>query len=55
MAARRKYPDELRERATRMAIGARKDPGTAGGAIRRIADQLTSSSWHFPESGSVSV
>ncbi|MFC8824006.1 hypothetical protein ACFT9I_01420 [Streptomyces sp. NPDC057137] len=40
MAAPRKYPDELRERATRLAIEARKDPGTRAGAIKRIADQL---------------
>jgi transposase len=26
MAAPRKYPDELRERATRMAVDARRDP-----------------------------
>jgi transposase len=40
MAAPRKYPDELRERATRLAVEARRDPGSAGGAIKRIADQL---------------
>jgi transposase len=40
MAAPKKYPDELRERATRMAVEARKDPATAAGALRRIADQL---------------
>lgn len=40
MAAPRKYPDELRERATRMAVEARKDPATRPGAIPRIADQL---------------
>lgn len=40
MAAPRKYPDELRERATRLAVGARRDPASSGGAIRRIADQL---------------
>ncbi len=40
MAAPRKYPDELRERATRLAVEARRDPASAGGAIRRIADQL---------------
>ncbi|SHN47695.1 transposase [Cryptosporangium aurantiacum] len=40
MAAPKKYPDELRERATRMAVEARRDPATATGAIRRIADQL---------------
>lgn len=40
MAAPRKYPDELRERATRMAVEARKDPKASPGAIRRIAGQL---------------
>jgi transposase len=40
MPAPKKYPDELRERATRMAVDARKDPETAVGAIKRIADQL---------------
>jgi transposase len=40
MAAPRKYPDELRERATRLAVEARKDPAARTGAVRRIADQL---------------
>src|SRR5690349_15243385 len=40
MAAPRKYPDELRERATRLAVEARQDPETRAGAIKRIADQL---------------
>lgn len=40
MAAPRKYNDELRERATRMAVEVRKDPAARTGAIRRIADQL---------------
>jgi transposase len=40
MAAPRKYGDELRERATRMAVEARKDPATRPGAIARIAEQL---------------
>jgi transposase len=40
MAAPRKYPDELRERATRMAVDARKDPAARTGAVKRIADQL---------------
>ncbi|WP_406049553.1 IS3 family transposase [Kribbella sp. NBC_00889] len=40
MAAPRKYGDELRERATRMAVDARKDPATRSGAIPRIAEQL---------------
>ncbi|MFJ7498090.1 IS3 family transposase [Streptomyces sp. NPDC097727] len=39
-AAPRKYPDELRERATRLAVEARKDPAGRAGAIKRIADQL---------------
>jgi transposase len=40
MAAPRKYSEELRDRATRMAMDARKDPETSKGAIKRIADQL---------------
>ena len=40
MAAQRKYSEELRERATRMALDARRDPATCTGAIKRIADQL---------------
>ena len=40
MAAPRKYPDELRERATRLVVEARRDPASAAGAIKRIADQL---------------
>lgn len=40
MAAPRKYPDELRERATRLAVEARRDPASSVGAIRRIAGQL---------------
>ena len=40
MAAPRKYGDELRERATRMALDLRKDPATRGGAIARVAQQL---------------
>ena len=36
----RKYPDELRERATRMTLDALADPARAKGAIRRIADEL---------------
>ena len=38
--AQRKYPQELRERATRMAVEARRDPATRPGALKRIADQL---------------
>ena len=40
MGAPRKYPDELRERATRMAVKARRAPATRVGALRRIGDQL---------------
>lgn len=40
MPAQRKYPVELRERATRMAIEARMDPSTRTGAYRRIGEQL---------------
>jgi len=40
MAAPRKYPDELRDRATRMAVELRQDPATKQGAIARVAEQL---------------
>lgn len=40
MAAPRKYPEELRERAIRMAVDARKDPATRSGAIARVGSQL---------------
>ncbi len=40
MGAPRKYSVELQERATRLAMDARHDPGTSRGAIKRIADQL---------------
>ena len=40
MAPPRKYPDELRERATRMAVELRADPATKPGAIARVAEQL---------------
>ncbi len=40
MAAPRKYGDELRERATRMAVELRHDPATRSGAITRVAGQL---------------
>ncbi len=36
MAAPRKYPDELRERASRMMIDAKSDPATRPGACARI-------------------
>ncbi|WP_210729330.1 transposase [Actinomyces procaprae] len=39
-SAQRKYPEELRERATRLAVEARRDPERSKGAIRRIADEL---------------
>ena len=41
MAAPRKYPDELRERAIRLVLDARAEPGSSGkGACRRIGEQL---------------
>lgn len=40
MAASRKYSEELKERATRLALDARRDPVSKVGAIKRIADQL---------------
>jgi transposase len=40
MVAPRKYPDELRERATRMAVEARRDPAMRSGALARIGKQL---------------
>ena len=40
MAAPRKYSEELKYRATRMACEARRDPDSSRGAIKRIADQL---------------
>lgn len=40
MAAPRKYGDELRERATWMAVEARQNPETKAGAIKRISDRL---------------
>ena len=36
----KKYPDELREGATRMTLDTLADPTRAKGAIRRIADEL---------------
>jgi transposase len=42
MAAPRKYPDELRERATRTAVEARRDPATKPGALARISEQSES-------------
>lgn len=40
MAAPRKYPEELRERAIRMAIDLRRDPATRSGALKRVGEQL---------------
>lgn len=40
MAPPRKYSVELQQRATRMALDARKDQETSRGAIKRVADQL---------------
>src|SRR4051794_36078947 len=40
MAAPRKCPNELRERATRMAVEARRDPATRPGALARVGKQL---------------
>lgn len=40
MPAPRKYPEELRERATRLALDARADASLRRGAIARIAGQL---------------
>ena len=40
MAAPRKYPEELKERATRLAMDARADASTRRGAIARISQQL---------------
>jgi transposase len=38
--ARRKYPDELRERAVRMVFEIREQTGIRTGSIARVADQL---------------
>lgn len=40
MAAPKKFSDELRERATRMAIELRADPETRSSAIPRVARRL---------------
>jgi len=40
MPALRKYPDELRERAIRLTLDARRDPASRPGACTRIGDQL---------------
>ena len=36
----KKYPDELRERARRMALDALADPARAKEAVRRIGEEL---------------
>lgn len=40
MAAPRKYPNELRERAIRLTLDARTDPASRSGACARIGGQL---------------
>jgi transposase len=40
MVAPRKYPDELRERAIRLVLDAKAEPGSAKGACARIGNQL---------------
>ena len=40
MVAPRKYPEELRERAIRLVLDARKDPASRSGAVTRIGEQL---------------
>jgi transposase len=41
MAAKQKYPSELRERATRLVLDALKNPETSHGAVARVARQLS--------------
>ena len=36
----KRYSDELRDRATRMAVELRRDPATKVGALERVAEQL---------------
>jgi len=40
MASPRKYPEEFRERAVRMAVDLRRDPASRSGALRRVGEQL---------------
>lgn len=40
MAAPRKYPEELRERAIRLTLEQRRDPATRTGAYRRVGERL---------------
>lgn len=35
-----KYPEEIRERAIRMAVDLRRDPATRKGALARVGEQL---------------
>ena len=44
MAAPRKYPEELRERATRLAVEARRDPASRSGGV--VADRWAA--WDQP-------
>ena len=58
MAALRKDPEELRERAIRMAVDLRRDPTTRSSALRRVGDQLginpgTLRNWRYPSSAMV--
>jgi len=40
MSAPRKYPEELRERAIRLTLEARRDPSSRPSACKRIGEQL---------------
>jgi len=40
MPALRKYPGELRDRAIRLTLDAKRDPASRPGACRRIGEQL---------------
>jgi len=40
MAAPRKFPDEVRERAVRLVFDVEEEVGTISGACRRIGEQL---------------
>lgn len=59
MGAPRKYPDELHERATRMALEALADCDRSHGAIVRVAEQLRKgrlhASYKYPQSTRVGV
>jgi transposase len=45
--APRRYPEELRERAIRMAVELRRDPATRTGALRRANEILRTASAFF--------